>query len=214
LSWHVEDSRWKARQIRQILTKNHIQPQTVAEVGCGAGAILSHLSDAMPDTWFVGYEVSPQAFAICQQRASDRVRFEMRDVADVENHVDCLLCVDVFEHVEDYIGFVRALRPKARYTVFHVPLDVTVLSVLRDKMMDARRRVGHLHYFTPATALATIEYCGFRVLDHCFTPAFRDLPGQSIRSRLARLPRRLLYALSPRVMAKLLGGCSLLVLAE
>ena len=213
-SWHAEDSPWKARQIHQILARHQRYPATVVEVGCGAGAILSHLAQLMPESQFAGYEVSPQAFALCQDRVADRVRFEQRDIADVETVADCLLCIDVFEHVEDYIGFLRRLKAKARYAVFHIPLDITVLAVWREKMMDARRDVGHLHYFTPATALATLEYSGFRVIDYCFTPAFRDVPGRSLKNRLARIPRAIVYRISPRLLAKLLGGVSLLVLAE
>ena len=38
-TWHVEDSPWKAKQIHTILSKNNIKPNTVCEVGCGAGEI-------------------------------------------------------------------------------------------------------------------------------------------------------------------------------
>lgn len=207
-TWHAEDSAWKARQIEQILARHGIRPRTVAEVGCGAGAILHHLASVMPLAHFTGYEVSPQAFALCQ--SSERVQFSL---GEVREPVDCLLCIDVFEHVEDYLGFIRGLRGKAEYTVFHIPIDLTVLGLLRGTMLRSRRDVGHLHYFTAETALATLEYCGFRIVDSCFTPAFRDRPGRTFMARLARLPRGLLYGLSPHALATWLGGVSLLVLA-
>lgn len=208
-TWHSEDSAWKASQIRQLLDRHRIEPRSVAEVGCGVGAILHHLAATMPLARFTGYEVSPQAFSLC--RPSDRVHFML---GEPREQVDCLLCIDVFEHVEDYFGFLRGLRGKASVTVFHIPLDLTVLGLLRGTMLRSRRDVGHLHYFTPETALATLTDCGFRVVDSCFTPAFRDRPGQTVKARLARLPRTLLYALSPRALALWLGGVSLLVLAE
>lgn len=208
-TWHAEDSAWKARQIRQMLVRHDIEPRTVAEVGCGAGAILHHLSRMMPQTQFTGYEVSPQAFALC--KPSERVHFAL---GEIRERVDCLLCIDVFEHVDDYLGFLRGLRGMAAATVFHIPLDMTVLGLLRGTMLRSRRDVGHLHYFNTDTAVATLEYCGFRVVDSYFTAAFRDRPGQSRLARLARLPRAVLYALSPRALATWLGGVSLLVLAE
>lgn len=213
-SWHVEDSAWKARQILGILERNAVHPTTLAEVGCGAGEILAQLARALPDARLDGYDVSPDALALAATRATDRLTFHLADLTTEVVRVDCLLCIDVVEHVEDYLGFLRALRSTARVAVFHIPLDVTVLSVLRDKMLAARNEVGHLHYFTPATALATLRDCGYRIIDSAFTPAFRDVPGRSVATRLANIPRRMLYWLSPRLMVRWLGGASLLVLAE
>jgi hypothetical protein len=43
-TWHIEDSPWKANQIIEIICNNHLQPKTIAEIGCGAGAIIEELS--------------------------------------------------------------------------------------------------------------------------------------------------------------------------
>jgi hypothetical protein len=40
-TWHAEDSPWKANQIIEIICNNHLQPKTIAEIGCGAGAIIA-----------------------------------------------------------------------------------------------------------------------------------------------------------------------------
>lgn len=211
-SWHVEDSEWKARQVAKILERNNLTPCSVAEVGCGAGEILRHLSTRLPSSTFVGYELSPQAFALCDARRTDRVSFEMKNLLDEDVRFDCMLCMDVVEHVEDYLGFLKSLKAKARCTVFHIPLDINVLSILRDQMLYLRGSVGHLHHFTASTALATLRDCGYTVVDHCYTTAFRDLPASSLKNRLARIPREALFAMSPDLMVRLLGGCSLLVL--
>lgn len=213
-TWHVEDSPWKAAQICELLSRNHIAPATVCEIGCGAGEILRQLSDRYPAARFFGYEISPQAFDLCQARATARVQYRKANLLDEAVSFDVALCIDVFEHVDDYIGFLRALRPKAEYKVFHIPLDVSVLSVLREGMIDARIRVGHLHYFTPTTALATLKDAGYSVVDSFFTTVFDYLPATTLREKLAKGLRKGLYALSPRLMVKLLGGCSLIVLAR
>lgn len=213
-SWHVEHSAWKAKQTVGILRRNSLSPTSIAEVGCGAGEILRSLSSSLPHSTFVGYELSPQAFALCEERRSDRVSFEMKNLLEEQVYFDCLLCMDVVEHVEDYIGFLRSLKAKADYAVFHIPLDINVLSILRDQMLYFRGSVGHLHYFTASTALATLRDCGYTVVDHCYTTAFRDLPASSLKNRLARVPREALYAVSPDLMVRLLGGCSLLVLTR
>jgi hypothetical protein len=213
-SWHVEDSPWKADEIGRLLHKNKIAPKTIAEVGCGAGEILRQLSTKIPDAKFFGYEISPQAFELCKSRADDRVTFHNADITTQDVFFDTLLCIDVFEHVEDYMGFLKSIKTKAEYKVFHIPIDISVLSVLRDGQISARNSVGHIHYFTPPTALATLTDCGYTIIDSYFTTPFDDVPGTSLNERLARIPRRILYAISPKLMVKMMGGCSLIVLAK
>jgi SAM-dependent methyltransferase len=213
-TWHVEDSPWKARQIIRILQKNNVAPKSVAEVGCGAGEILAQLSNAMPDASFVGYELSPQAFALCRTRESAKVTFRLQDIHADPETFDCLLCIDVFEHVEDYMGFTRALRGKARYVVFHIPLEVTVLSVLRGTLLSQRKGSGHLHYFTLDTALATLRDCGYTVIDSAYTTPFLDFPATTLKRKIAKPFVRAMFAVAPHLTVRALGFCSLLVLAH
>src|SRR4051812_7694396 len=75
-SWHVEDSPWKAKQVLKMFGRNTLAPKSVCEVGCGAGEILNQLHGQLPpDVQFVGYEISPQAYAIAKHREKDRLSF-------------------------------------------------------------------------------------------------------------------------------------------
>lgn len=213
-TWGVEDSAWKAIQIKNILMKHDVFPESVCEVGCGAGEILKQLSLSFPRTMFTGYEVSPQAFELCQQRASSQIQFYLKNLFEEDVFFDCLLCIDVFEHVDDYLGFIRALKNKAKFKIFYIPLDISVLSVLRSSMMARRADVGHLHYFSRETALATIQDCGYEIIESFLTTPFNDIPAKKIETKLARVSRKLLHKISPDWCAKLLGGSSLLVLAK
>ena len=213
-SWHVEDSPWKADQIYSILQKNNIASSNVAEIGCGAGEILRQLSLKLPQSNFTGFELSPQAFKLCQTRSSKNVRFVFEDILSQDAVFDVALCIDVFEHVEDYMGFIRGIQSKAQYKIFHIPLDISVLSVLRGSLITERNNVGHLHYFCKKTALATLADCGYKVIDYSYTRAFDELPCNSFKARLLLLPRLIMFKIAPDLMVKVLGGCSLIVLAQ
>lgn len=215
--WHAEDAPAKARWIRRLLERNGLDPGSVGEAGCGAGGVLLALAREAPETVrFVGYEISPVALELCPRRALPNLSYRLGDLTAEESvHHDLLLVLDVIEHVEDYLGFLRGLRPRARHHVFHIPLDLSVQSLLRrSRLLRERDQVGHLHYFTRETALATLSDAGYRVLDQTYTAGCLELPARSALSRLARIPRRLLAAVDPGLAARLLGGFSLLVLAE
>ena len=213
-SWHVEDSPWKASHIAAILARNAVHPQSICEVGCGAGEVLRQVSMKLPEAVCVGYELSPQAFELCKTRESASVSYRLENILDQDVFYDCLLCIDVFEHVEDYMGFVRALRPKATWKVFHIPLDLSVWGIVRSSMMSSRKVVGHLHYFVQETAVATLADCGYEIVDSFYTKALDDFPAKTLRAKIMRLPRKILFWMAPDLAARLMGGYSYMVLAR
>lgn len=215
-NWHVEDSPWKARQIERILRQNAISPRTIAEVGCGAGEILVQLQKNFPDSEFFGFEVSPQAFSLCDARESAHVHFHLKDLLEEEaSYFDVLLAIDVFEHVDDYLGFLKKARKKARYKVFHIPLDLSLQTLFRvNPILKQRQSVGHLHYFFKDTALATLKYCGYEIIDSFYTAAGVEGTNLSLGGRLLKLPRKFMFNVNPDMAVRVLGGYSLLVLAQ
>ncbi len=215
-TYHVEDSIWKSQQIRKMMRKHSLVPRTVCEIGCGAGEILKQLQmNLSPETEFFGYEISPPAYALCKERENRYLHFFLGDLLAVNGEAfDVLLCIDVFEHVENYMGFLRELRPKGRHQIFHIPLDLSVQWVLRSSpILLQRQQVGHLHYFTKETALATLRDTGYEIVDWFYTPGGILNPG-SVKAKLASWPRRLLSLMNEDLVVRVLGGYSLLVLAK
>ncbi len=215
--WHEEDSPWKARQIEKMLVRHGLQPRTICEVGCGAGEILNQLADRFgPDRKLVGYDISPQAISLARSRTRPGLQFFQGDFLTAASPTfDLLMAIDVFEHVEDYIGFLRKLRGRGVYKLFHVPLDMNAQMVFRgEPIRRARELVGHLHYFSRDTALATLRDAGYQVVDSFYTASQLELPNRSLKARLARLPRRVAFAIHPDLAARALGGFSLMVLAR
>lgn len=214
--WHVEESPWKAEQILRMLARHHLSPQTIGEVGCGAGEVLRQLQVRMdPACELWGYDISPYALELCQSRANARLHFKLADLSqEPDTSFDLLLVLDVLEHLEDYFSFLRALQPKARYKILHIPLDLSVQTVLRKNALLKRRDLhAHLHYFTKETALRTLEDTGYRVLDTFYTPRSNDL-GTGRVQKILNPARRSLFALNADWAVRLLGGYSLLVLAS
>jgi SAM-dependent methyltransferase len=213
--WHTEESAWKAARIGDLLRDEGLSPRRVVEVGCGAGEVLHQLSTRLPGARFTGFDIAEAALAIGRHREGERLRLVHGEApAAIDEPWDLLLCLDVVEHVEDCIGFLRRLRPLARDHVLHIPLEASAQAVLRGwPLQYARDKVGHLHFFTRETALATVEAAGYEVLAARFTPGALDHP-RSPKARLARLPRRVGAIIAPHATARVLGGFSLLVLAR
>jgi hypothetical protein len=214
-TFHVEDSAWKAGHIGTMVEKHGVQPQTVCEVGCGAGEILRQLQLRWPQVdHLYGYEFSPQGYALCLQRQNERLTYFNDDLFTSQQHADLMLCIDVFEHIPDYLTFLQRLRAHGDHFIFHIPLDMNVQMVLRSApQLYVREQVGHLHYFSKDTALATLRDGGYEIVDWVYTPNGIDRPKRTL-AKLAKLPRQLFARISQEYTARVLGGYSLLVYAR
>ena len=218
-TWHAEDSPWKAKQIINMLRRNHVKPTTVCEIGCGAGEILRCLADEYGgDVDFSGYEISPQAYEICKEKERPNLHFLLENLVEreaaIDRAFDLVLVIDVIEHIEDCFGFLRQMRTKGEFKLFHIPLDVSVESVLLGFILDGRASAGHIHYFTKESALAALHDTGYSIIDSCHTCGYIDLPHPRWKDNLLKIPRGMFFALHQDWAARIMGRCSLLVLAK
>ncbi len=221
LTWHVEDSPWKAKQIIKIIQKNNINPNSICEVGCGAGEILNQLyGELSKDIMYYGYEISRDAFNLCKQREQDKIKYFLKDFIKEENvYFDVLLAIDLVEHIEDYIGFLKKFREKGEYKIFHIPLEIFVVKALLGRtFVDSREKYGHIHYFNKEIMLAVLKDTGYEIIDYFYTGGAIELSGistsLSFKSRLLKFPRKIMFYLSKDLTVKTLGGYSLLILAK
>jgi SAM-dependent methyltransferase len=213
-NYHLEDSRWKSLQILKCISRNNINLSRVADVGCGAGEILSILYDNLPESIiFEGYEISKDAYELSKVKEKDRLKFYNTDMLLNNVNYDLLLMIDVFEHVKDYLSFLENLNQKSKYKLFHIPLDISVLAIFKNDFIKDRKKLGHLHYFNKNTAIATIEDSGMKVIDYFYTPVF-EVRNVTIRQKVVNLLRRLSFMINKDFSANLFGGYSLIILAR
>jgi SAM-dependent methyltransferase len=213
-TWHQEDSPYKAKLVSIAIARNRIKFATCADIGCGAGLVTELLAKEFPSSTFEGFELSNDATQFWKQRQSlDNLTFKIGNIFDSKQQFDLVVCLDVFEHVEDYFGFLRNLRAKGRTFVFNVPLDMNVMKIVTPGIKFAREEVGHLHYFNRYTALRTIEDTGYRIRDSYLSSGFTSTMPRNIR-QAAILPIRLLSLMfGKRFASTMFGGVSLVVTA-
>jgi SAM-dependent methyltransferase len=212
-TWHVEYSPWKAANVFSLLKRTQLDPRTVCEVGCGAGEVLRQLQLKMNGRCrFWGYDVAPHAIEIAKKRENERLRFDTADIGQIDTPVfDLMLVLEVVDHVEDYLGFLRMLKSRSEWKVFSFSLDISVQSALRKGALLQRRVTHtHRHHFNTETALRVLEEAGYEIADHEYAPAL----AFGRLARLAKPLRALFFKLNPDLAVRLFGGYSLLILAR
>ena len=214
-SWDREDSPWKAGKVRELLASHSVTPKSLVDVGCGAGRVLAELAKAYPGASLSGYDIAPAAEQFWAELRSAGVTLMVGDFTTLQgSRHDVLLALDVLEHLQDPYAFLARIKGRADHFVFHFPLDLSALSVLRESpLMHVHDKVGHIHFFTRRLAITLLEDCGYRVVEARYTGAAFSAPQRGWSARLAQLPRRLAFAASRDWGARLLGGETLMVLA-
>ena len=217
--WGAEDSGWKGMLVAKLLDKNNISFNTMAEVGCGAGGILHYLYTKYKGKDFYGYDISPQSIAIAKEKFANEkgLHFTQADYIN-EDHpkTDILLMLDVIEHVTDYYDFLNKMKQKSKQFVFHIPLDVSCRTILKPHiLLQQRKTVGHIHYFTEEYVWWMLEDCGYSIKDWRYTKLEIDVvKPKTFKQAVKKVLRKLSYSISKKWSVKLWGGYSLLILAE
>lgn len=213
-TWHEEDAPFKAKNILRMLKRHDLSLRSVADVGCGTGAVLDLVTQTLTIECAVGFDISAQAIALASHRTRSGLTFRQTDPFNSGEKFDLGLALDVFEHVEDYLGFLRKMRTISTRQLYHVPLDLSVQGLLRRTgILRARSQLGHLHYFTRDTALETLTYTGHHVRDWFYTTLDFGQEMPALR-KIGTFPRRLALSIAPNAGATLLGGFSMMVLCD
>lgn len=212
--WHEEGAPFKTERIMKLLQWNPVAFKTVCEVGCGSGEILVQLEKHLPkDVQFTGLDISKDAMAIAKKKETGKIKFELKDIAAEEKKFDLILIIDVIEHIDNYFQFLDTIATKSKYTLFHIPLDLSVWSLFREKMLiESKERVGHIHNFTEDFILSILDDHGFELIDKLYTEPVFETP--SFKQKFTNGIRKFLFLLNKRFATKLMGGYSIMVLCR
>ena len=169
-----------------------------------------------------GYDISPQLSQFwdhhkeAEKTEENKIAFYLGNFHEINKvNYDVILMLDVFEHVRDPFTFLENSKQFASYFVFHIPLDLSASSVLRSfPLINSRRKVGHLNYYTKDLAFETLTDSGYKIIDWQYGNAFLYPPNRSLKTSILAFPRRLVALLNKDFAVRLLGGETLFVLAK
>lgn len=114
LHFQQEESHWwfaaRSEIVRHVIERHvGLSPgDTILDVGCGTGAILSHLSKTYRT---VGIDMSPLAIEYSRRRGlTDVLQIPVEQFPAADYNVKAAIVLDVIEHIEDDIGVLGAIR--------------------------------------------------------------------------------------------------------
>jgi predicted TPR repeat methyltransferase len=213
-NWHEEDAVFKSDRIIDLIERNKIDIKNIAEIGCGTGEIIIQLATHFKNiNQFYGFDISADAIHIAKQKERDKIKFENKDISIDSQYFDLILIIDVIEHIENYFQFLSGISTKSKYTLFHIPLDISIRTLFKEKMLiESKESVGHIHNFTEEFILSILNDYGFEIIDKKYTEPSFD--GKGFKQKIVKTLQKTLYKISPRFCSKTMGGCSIMVLTK
>jgi SAM-dependent methyltransferase len=168
--------RWRFELITRLVSEQKKGPDfRILDAGCGTGQMLKHLEE-LGDA--IGIDTSAQATAFAQSRGVKKlVQGSITEVPFPEATFDCIVALDVIEHVEDDFGILQSLhevlKPGGRL-IITVPA-YEILWSEHDEINHHKRR------YTAPKLQNLIEAAGYSVdrVTYCNTVFF--LPIFAIR---------------------------------
>ncbi len=223
--WGRDDSLWKVKHIFNVLPHNFIEANfkrtgiKVADIGCGRGGIIGNFTEKLKEkgcrvSRSAGFDISDIPLKMARAEWKN-IEFVNGSVKDIKENYEIGLVIDIVEHVEDPDEFLRTCATHCKYLILHIPLDDHYNSRFRNLRPYLKETLGHIHYFNTGSALEMVKRNGLNVLNHIYTPGFM-LPTSRKRiiAQAGLIPKFILGMISKSLCARVLGGHSLMILAE
>ena len=164
-----------------------------------------------------GYDINSDAIKLAKKN-SNGINFFNEDFINLYKKSDLIIASDVFEHIQDTYGFLEKLREKGKFFLFNIPLEISLISMIRKKNIFKKsyENVGHLHFYTIKTAILLLESNGFIILKQDLVnnrlKEFKD--NKKISSLFINTLQYFFQFFSKRLSSSIFGGYSLVVLAK
>ncbi|MFP5333826.1 MAG: class I SAM-dependent methyltransferase [Actinomycetes bacterium] len=135
---------------------------TVADIGCGEGAVAAELARTSFYATLRGFDVSPDGVALAAERGLQAASFEHFDGERIplpDRAVDLSVLSHVVEHVEEPRVVIREAARVARWVFVEVPLEHNVRHLGDFEWTD----VGHINFYDLPLIRQLIQSCGLVV---------------------------------------------------
>ena len=121
----AQESPWAHLWLRAIEWINKRDSVSVVEFGCGPGHLAELLSQQRKVTDYVGYDFSPVALAMAEDRVQD-ARFHFACIDLTKDSVDVptasvVVCCEFLEHIEPDLEILKSI-PAGVPVFFTVPM--------------------------------------------------------------------------------------------
>lgn len=209
--WLDRSARQKAQAIETLLDRTGVRPDSIAELGCGTGAVIRELHRRNVARRYVAMDYSAPALDHLREKDSG-IEVRQCDIMQIEparEQFDVVVLSHVLEHLEDPLALLKKIRQvlNFRLLIAEVPLEALPLCRLKLHILGRERdNTGHVQFYTPQTFERLIESSGLQIIErHAYVPLFdqdtiRFIARKEGYGRAAYIRKTLTGRILPRIL--------------
>jgi SAM-dependent methyltransferase len=213
LRWRQLSARGKADHVFSLCSAVGLSPSSVAEIGCGDGALLAELGARGLSGELHGFEVSAEAASLARTRGvpglAEVTVYDGSSLPASDGAFDLAILSHVLEHVPDPVALLRESARVARHVLVEVPLEAN-LSARRASKRSGAAEIGHIQALDRAAMRGLVSDAGLSIRHELADPLplevhtfFATSRGDRLRAGLKGGVRRALFAVAPRAAERL-----------
>jgi len=213
----LEQASLKAKQILGFL--GDIEINSLLDIACGAGGITAILEHELKPKETVGLDISSEMIRVAKSKDTDKaITWLCQDIFNYcpDRKFDLVTCIDIIEHVEDDLRFLKKVSSFGKKVLVKVPMEDSILDnkiirtlKIRDPWKESENRYGHIHHYNEKQLLELFDKSGFKLIKQGYIP----LPKRTLLFyeilRVVFLP---IGWFSQRAMANFVGGFKLVLM--
>jgi SAM-dependent methyltransferase len=177
-AWRELGARGKADHVVSLCEESGLASGTVAEIGCGDGALLAELSRRGFGQSLAGFEISEAALELARARATPRVvRLDVFDGLSLpagDGAFDLGVLSHVLEHVPQPLPLLREAARACRALIVEVPLERNA-SGGRSVKRSSSEEIGHVQTLDRAAVRRLVSDAGLRIEAELLDPLPREV---------------------------------------
>ncbi|VVB66707.1 Ubiquinone biosynthesis O-methyltransferase [Candidatus Gugararchaeum adminiculabundum] len=194
-------SGWSLFPDRASITLRMIQPKKgdrILDVGCGVGLFCYYIAQKYPSTKIVGIDISDDFIEGANRYDKlPNISYYKMNILNCpleKNSFDCILFLEVLEHVENPVDFLRAifglLKPggslilstPSALGITNISLNVRKqnLEYIEREMRDTGTEADHIYCWDKLTLYRLLNRIGFQHVKHCVSKPLALRRGQSL----------------------------------
>jgi SAM-dependent methyltransferase len=177
-AWRELGARGKADHVEALVASCGLSVASVAEIGCGDGALLAELSSRGFGGSLSGFDISEAAVTLARDRRVPRVsRLEVFDghaLPAADGEFDLGILSHVLEHVPQPLPLLTEAKRACRALIVEVPLERNA-SGSRAAKQSSSQEIGHVQALDRAAVRRLVSDAGLRVAGELLDPLPREV---------------------------------------